>query len=313
MTPATTTAERPVFFPAADETLFGIHTAPAGEPRGVGVVIIQGGDTVNVALMRNRASTRLARTLSGLGFDVLRFDYHGLGESTGLVEELHLDRPFEADVVAAADWMRAAGLQHFVLAGACFGARSALTAAPLVPGVVGVMAVTPPVAGYARSDASAERMARDRSLGDYARRALRPATLRRLRHAQFRKTYLRLASSKLRSLGRRLLGGPGSDLSWVSNRFLDPLEWLAGEGVPTLVVYGQADPLLREFERARRGRLGAILEQGAGVLELHTDTPGVVHGLVTVDVQEAFLGLAVDWISRVTAPGAHQPPKNATS
>ncbi len=46
--------ERPVFFPADGNNLFGVLTEPEGPGNGVGVLLIQGGDTVNVSLHRNR-------------------------------------------------------------------------------------------------------------------------------------------------------------------------------------------------------------------------------------------------------------------
>ena len=95
--------ERPVFFPAEGNNLFGVLTEPEGPGNGVGVLLIQGGDTVNVSLHRNRLAVRLARNLAADGYTCLRFDFHGLGESSGDIGTLHLHNPFTEDAVAAAE------------------------------------------------------------------------------------------------------------------------------------------------------------------------------------------------------------------
>ena len=50
--------ETPLFFDVAGDSCFGVLTHP-DEPNGVGVMIIQGGDTVNVSMQRNRLAVRM--------------------------------------------------------------------------------------------------------------------------------------------------------------------------------------------------------------------------------------------------------------
>lgn len=291
-------AEQPVFFPAGEETLFGMLTRPPGEANGVGVLLIQGGDTLNVSMLRNRLSVRLARTLAARGYHALRFDYHGLGESSGELGELYLDAPLSEDAAGAASYLLSQrGVERLVLVGACFSARTALATASSVADLAGVVLVTPPVAGYSRSDATAERMARDASLGDYARRALRLKVLRNLADPARRDIYVRFAKSKVRRLTRQATGGR-ADLSWVSARLLEQMGQLARRRVPVMIVYGMDDPLLREFDRAREGQLGAIIEESKGRIEVVRTLPGVIHGFPSVASQQAFLELAPDWIDQ---------------
>ena len=58
-----TVVEQPVFVTVGDDMLFAVHSQPA-KPRGVGVILIHGGDTVNVSLRRNDLTVRLARALA---------------------------------------------------------------------------------------------------------------------------------------------------------------------------------------------------------------------------------------------------------
>lgn len=303
---ATTANETPVFFPApSGDTLFGVHTAPTGPDRGVGIVIVQGGDTVNVSMHRNRLAVRLARELAADGFHSIRFDYHGLGESTGQIKRLHLHHPFTDDVEGAAAYLHGQGLEDLIIMGACFGSRTSLSSAPNIEGVRGLILATPPSAGYDRTEAQGEWMARSRSLGDYAKGALRPETVRKMiQDPALRAHYLKLGRKKISQVVKKAIGKVrGSDgLDWVSPMLLDPLEKMVERNVPVLFIYGTEDPLLAEFERACAGRLGRIIERSNGNVTLHKSTPGVMHGFPSVPVQEAFLVEAKAWINQQVGP-----------
>lgn len=298
--------EQPVYFPAGDDTLFGIHTHPE-RANGVGVVLIQGGDTVNISMHRNRLAVRLARRLARDGYHVIRFDYHGLGESTGVIRSLHLHNPFTDDTQGAAAYLRSLGIDSLVLIGACFGSRTALSSAPDIPETAALILATPPSAGYDHPDAVSEWMARDRSVAHYAKRA---ASVNKIKAALTepgrRKLYMKLGKAKLRQVAgqaRHRLGlSSGDGLDWVSPMLLDPLDEMVSRDIPVLFVFGTEDPLTGEFRRAREGRLGRILERSEGRVEIVDDIEGLVHGFPSVPVQEAFLDLTLDWVKR-TVPG----------
>lgn len=297
----TAAAERPVYFEADGNLLFGMLTEP-DTPNGLGVVIVQGGDTVNVSLQRNRMAVELARRLAGDGFAVLRFDYHGLGESSGVIGELRLSTPFTEDAEAAAACLRReSGVNGLFLAGACFSSRTSLSTAPLLDDVVGVVMATPPIANYERREAQAERMARDQDLSNYVTKALSWETIRNLANPRRRAIYLRLAKAKLnqvrKKIGARLGRGSNDDLWWVSEHLLDPLETMVERQVPVMIAYGVDDPLLREFQRAERGRLGRILAHGGSLIDVRRDFPGVIHGFPQEAGQRAFIDEALRWIN----------------
>ncbi len=302
----TVAQEQPVYFPAGENTLFGVHTHPE-RPNGVGIVLVQGGDTVNVSMHRNRLAVRLARHLASDGYHVIRFDYHGLGESTGVIKRLHLHHPFTDDVEGAAAYLRSLGLGSIVLVGACFGSRTALSSAPQIPETSAVLLATPPSAGYDRTEAQSEWMARDASLADYAKRA---ASFDKLKAAVTdkgrRQLYVKLGTKKLKQVWKKLLTKAGvkkgDGLEWVSPMLLDPLEEMVNRNVPVLFVFGTKDPLANEFRRAMGGRLGQIMARSDGSVRLVDDIEGLVHGFPSVPVQEAFFDLAVAWINE-TVPG----------
>lgn len=304
----TTSNEVPVFFPAGNETLFGINTRPVGEPNGIGVVLIQGGDTVNVSMLRNRLAVRMARELASRGYDVIRFDYRGLGESLGELGEMNLDNPMNTDAEGAAAVLVAKGVTRIVLVGACFSGCTALVAAPQIPEAAGVILATPPIAMFKRGFGMAEQMAREQKLGSYLSRAAKPHIWKGMLLPGRRQRYIRLAAAKLRNvvgISSRLEGPtdqPGDpELRWVNPLLVGPLRQTADNGVPVLFMFGTEDPFLREFDKACQGRLGKIIESSPDVIEVYRDVPGELHGFPSVESQQVFLDLAVEWIERRVA------------
>jgi uncharacterized protein len=111
-----------VSIPCGDITLDGRLRLPVS-PRA-GVVLCHphpafGGN------MDNSLIVSLADGLSQKGYATLRFDFRGVGRSTG--KATGGDREGE-DVLAAADFLKAKGLQPLVAAGYSFGAAVALEA-----------------------------------------------------------------------------------------------------------------------------------------------------------------------------------------
>ena len=114
--------ERGIIFSCAGERLLGVLCAPDG-PAETGVLVIVGGPQYRVG--SHRQFLLLARRLAGEGFAVFRFDYRGMGDSTGEA------RNFEGigdDIAAAIGAFQAArpDVGKIVLWGLCDGASAAL-------------------------------------------------------------------------------------------------------------------------------------------------------------------------------------------
>jgi len=116
------TTEETALFACAGETLVGILARP-DVPARTGVVVIVGGPQYRAGSHRQFAL--LSRALAGAGHAVLRFDYRGMGDSSGA------QRSFEsvsADVAAAIDHLqqRVPAVKEVALWGLCDGAAAAL-------------------------------------------------------------------------------------------------------------------------------------------------------------------------------------------
>ena len=114
--------EQAFVFPCAGETLLGIVTMPEC-PRATGVLLVVGGPQYRVG--SHRQFLLLSRALAEAGYTTMRFDYRGMGDSTGEM------RDFEAvnnDIAAAIDAFQATcpQVERIVLWGLCDAASASL-------------------------------------------------------------------------------------------------------------------------------------------------------------------------------------------
>jgi exosortase A-associated hydrolase 1 len=109
-------------FGCAGDTLLGILARPE-IPADTGVVLIVGGPQYRVG--SHRQFLLLSRALASAGIAVLRFDYRGMGDSTGQRRDFE---SVSADIAAAIGELQAqiSGVRHIVLWGLCDGASAAL-------------------------------------------------------------------------------------------------------------------------------------------------------------------------------------------
>lgn len=89
------------------------------------------------------AASRIAGQLAVRGISVLRFDFTGLGASEGDFANTNFSSNV-ADLVAAADWLRAEGMAPSLLVGHSLGGAACLVAAGRIPEVRAVATVGAP-------------------------------------------------------------------------------------------------------------------------------------------------------------------------
>jgi len=295
---ATTSAEVPIFFDTGEATLFGVLTVPTGPRRDVAVIILPGGGTP-LSTNVNRFSVRFCRKIAADGFHAFRFDYHGVGESTGSAGAFHLGAPFVADVEAATRALHAEGLKRFAIVGSCFGARTALSSAAANLGVIGLATICLPIRDFEMGERVATRVARDFSVVDYMKHGLRLRTLRTLADKRHRRTYRRIVSESIRR--RRIMNG-GESRQFearyhVSPDLVEALRTVVERPIPSLLMYGEEDDLLADLQK-ERSALDFFLGRPEIVTELVM--PGKLHGYPTIAAQDAVLGALREWLEHLT-------------
>ncbi|MDB4989408.1 MAG: hypothetical protein JWN04_4586 [Myxococcaceae bacterium] len=141
-----TDAGQAVVLRADERPLFGIHNGPRGPvQRSVGIVLCNpvGYESLSVY----RTYRHMAEALAQSGFHVLRFDYHGTGNSGGPCSAAG---PCADDVGAAIDELKArTGVHSVCLIGLRAGALFALTAAASRADVASLVLWAMPASGRA--------------------------------------------------------------------------------------------------------------------------------------------------------------------
>jgi alpha/beta superfamily hydrolase len=138
------TESQRITFTANGVTCEGLLTRPEADSRAPGIVIchphpLRGGD------MLNNVVRALAESFAAGGFATLRFNFRGVGRSTGQYGEGIGE---QEDAQAALAWLRAQpgiDADRLVLAGYSFGARVTLAVASADARVRGFIVVAPPM------------------------------------------------------------------------------------------------------------------------------------------------------------------------
>lgn len=291
---ATSGDEIPLFLPGDGGTaLFGVVTIPPSRPRGIGILFLPGGGVAG-STYRNDMAVRMCRRFAGLGFHAMRFDWHGVGDSTGWVARFSPEAPFVADVLAASAALRDLGVDRLLIVGSCFGARTGLAAARDLPGLEAMFLVAPPVAVRRRRDPGA-RMANEWSVVDAVRRGFRPAVFRGLLDPRRRRTIVQFWRAKSRTaIGKRSSQEATERSAWLSERFITSLEGTSQLGIGIHLLYGERDSYLEDLAEARRDRrLVALIAEGRVVVEV---IPGELHGYQRVAAQELVAARVDVWV-----------------
>jgi exosortase A-associated hydrolase 1 len=115
--------EQAVVFDCAGEQCLGLVHEAQSSRSTVGVLVIVGGPQYRVG--SHRQFVHLARDLAASGYPVFRFDYRGMGDSTGEARDF---RAVSRDIRAAVDTFleRVPRLRSVVLFGLCDAASAAL-------------------------------------------------------------------------------------------------------------------------------------------------------------------------------------------
>ncbi len=161
-------------FGCAGETLIGVASVPE-QPSSRGVLVVVGGPQYRAG--SHRQFTLLARALASESFPVLRFDYRGMGDSSGPMRDFE---DVDTDLASAIDqfYKTVPGLKDVVIWGLCDGASAAMFYAQHDPRVSGLVMLNP----WARSE---QGLAKSTLKHYYLARLRDPALWKKIASLQF--------------------------------------------------------------------------------------------------------------------------------
>jgi pimeloyl-ACP methyl ester carboxylesterase len=285
--------EVPRWFRAGAETTLGVLTRPVAPARDVGVIFLNGGHGGSSA-GKNRVHTRMADDLARRGFHSLRVEWHGIGDSTGEIDEFVMDDPFVGEALGAVQVLRDEGISRVAIYGECFGARTAVVCQDQIPELCAMFLVTLVIRDGALSEQTPQRVVSDLDTGDFVKRLDR---VRHLGDPEKRALYLKLIRSKSKQLlTTAKLRASGSRLEpWVSPQVVAGLDDLGARGIPVHLVYGTSywDPHTGDFVRIRDDL--RPMRHDSITAEIVDE---MIAGYRTLHVQDRLIPMVGEWMDR---------------
>ncbi|NNG24221.1 hydrolase 1, exosortase A system-associated [Telluria aromaticivorans] len=231
--------DKALVFACDDDGLYGVATVPE-QPARRGVLVIVGGPQYRAG--SHRQFTLLARALAAQGIAAMRFDYRGMGDSSGDMRSFEDVAP---DVRSAIDAFFAGvpELEEVVLWGLCDGASAAALYAGSDARVSGMVLLNP----WVRTD---EGLARSTLKHYYRERIRSPALWKKIASGRFdvRAAVRSLADILARASRPRPGSGQDQDCSGSGRALPERMHGaLSRFGGKVLVVLSSADLTAREF------------------------------------------------------------------
>lgn len=279
--------------------LVGVLTAAQARP-GPGrpaVLLLNSGLIHRVA--PNRLYVRLARELARIGFDCLRFDFSGIGDSSVRGDALPVEESGIAEAREAMDLLATTlGHQRFVLLGLCGGGYFSFRTACRDARVAGLALLN--VRGHLHgADTAGAGALEERALRAHYRRIALAPSYRRKNVLKILRGQFDLRGA-LRSLGRRR-NGETSPAAPPSGSARD-LDALCERGVQILNVYSEGDWSLDYLEAALGpDAIQRLSRSGCRFELLH----GTNHVFTPCWSQDEVVRLLLDWATTTPWEPAH--------
>lgn len=319
----------PVVFPNKDGLrLFGVFHRPA-EPRESDLAILLLSPGVKMRVAPHRLYNKMADEFVAMGFQVLRFDFHGLGDSEGEAPDELLADLYGAtqagryvnDTLAAMDYLQQAyGITRFIAAGLCGGALTGLLAGARDPRIVSLCGLSIPVI-VDGSTVDASRFMTEQQLEGNRQRYLSkfnplgPGTLRSwVRFVTFQSDYRLIARALMarfrkRDSAPRTSGSMADPVTFTDNTnplFAPACHRMLSTSRPILLIFAGSDRLLFEYETKFVERHRQSLEQFKDLFDVHV-TPHANHIFGSMEWHADMMARCRQWLDvRVPEPVGHR-------
>lgn len=295
-----------------------LHEPDPGQERGVCVLLLPPG--VKGRVGPHRLYLKIAERFVSMGFHVLRFDFHGLGDSEGEIDERLLSDMYNTiqsgryvdDTIAAMDWMKAnCKVGRFVGSGLCGGSISALLTAAKDPRIVSMLALSIPVA-FDGGEANWARFATSQQLDGirrgYFKRLVKPESWIRFLTGKTSyqvlwrslKQMLPWASrtSAATSTPQQVDGATATPKDDTNPKFPPAFLKFVGSKRHMLLIFSGKDRLIWEFEEKFAARHRSELEPMRDYFEVRT-IENANHVLSDPAWVRQMLDVAAAWLNQI--------------
>lgn len=283
-------SEKAIVFTCDGEQLLGIVGMPsiAGT---TGVLIVVGGPQYRVG--SHRQFLLLSRAVAAAGYPVMRFDYRGMGDSSG---DLRSFEEVDLDIATAIDAFIAAspGVERVVVWGLCDAASAALLYWDSTRDLrVGGLVLLNP---WVRSEAT---LAKTQIKHYYGQRLLQAEFWRKLFSGK-----LGVAGALRGFLGSwmraRKTASNGSDVAFMpfQSRMMRTLQTFSG---PSLLMLSGDDYTAKEFLEACQGDQ-QVLEALSRPQLTRIDVPDADHTFSSREQRQVVESATIAWLDQAFAP-----------
>jgi len=295
--------------------LHGMLHRPSPEfARNVCVLLLSPG--IKGRIGPHRLYLKLAERFASKGFHVLRFDFHGLGDSAGKVEHEVLADLYNSiqggryvhDTIDAMDWMQERnGVDRFVGSGLCGGSITALLAGAGDRRMIALLGIGLPVvldggeAHWGRFlTAHQKHLARQQLI----QRLARPWTWAKFLSGRSNYTVIWRVIRQLLGLRDAQISAAASSKRAIddTNPLVAPaFLTLLRSGRHALLAYSGADRLLSQFQEKLEGRHRAQLDTLASMYHVHV-IDGANHILSDPNAVTDLQKGAESWLDEILPP-----------
>ncbi|MET0088493.1 MAG: hypothetical protein ABW068_00470 [Candidatus Thiodiazotropha sp.] len=303
------------------QKLFGIFEQPDQADSKTTVLLLSPGIKMRVG--PHRMYNKLSRVLVDHGLNVLRFDFYGLGDSEGTIDESVLvnvynsiqDGRYVDDTIDAVDWLSQAYAQNdFVLGGLCGGAITGMLAGCGDKRVSGLLSLGL-INVFEGGEDNFSKFVTDGQLNSlkdgYVKKLSDWESWKRLLtfKSDFRVIFkiftkpFRLVTKKLRSMFERRDEVSEAELppalqgTNTNPKFAPAFFRMVRDRKKMLVIYSEADRLLWEFEEKFENIYRGQLKPYQSEYQVIT-IPEANHILSMKEWEDEMHGHVVEWLNK---------------
>jgi pimeloyl-ACP methyl ester carboxylesterase len=297
--------------------LLGIIEQPESNSKNIAVLLLSPGIKMRVG--PHRMYNKLARELVEQGFTVFRFDFYGLGDSEGELEQDVLVDVYNSiqrgryidDTIDAMDWMSETyGIDNFILGGLCGGAITGMLAGSVDDRVKGLLALGL-INVFEGGEENFSKFVTEGQLGDLKKGYIskltdidswkRIITLKSDFRTIFKIVFkpFRVAAKKitekLTQQNKKQIEFIHDESSNVNPKFAPTFFSMLEQSKKMLLIYSGGDRLLWEFKEKFENIYKPHLVEYKELYELHT-IPDANHILSSIEWEDEMHAITRDWL-----------------